>query len=184
MRVRLVCADGSEMLAARGWEGVGRQCSLTSPSLLKHSGKLRAFRGHELWIWAAPIPYYPALQIGPERGRMPFLLQPLLSTAWGAGRCLAGPEEGLPEWWPLPRGTQLALGSQAPGLRAPPTHPHLPNTVSFPAISKHLDKPNPFQPSQYVLRQASAHSGTPPPPQNQPFLWGMTFSGRGTKFGL
>ena len=73
----------------------------------------------------------------------------------------------------------LGLPGSLVGFPSPPPHPTS-NTGSFPAISKHLDKPNPFQPNQYVLRQASAHSGTPPP-QNQPFLWGMTFSGEGNK---
>lgn len=148
---------------------------LTDLPSLPASGKLRAFRGHELWIWAAPI--HTAL-CPPDwsRERQSSFCYPSCLQPGGAGRCLAGPEEGLPEWWPPLCRAQLALGSQAPGLVSllpPPTS----NTVSFPAISKHLDKPNPFQPSQYVLRQASALQA--PHPAKPAFSLGHDFSGEG-----
>lgn len=66
----------------------------------------------------------------------------------------------------------------SPGQVSPPLQPAS-NSVSFPATSQHLDKPDPFQPSQYVLRQASAHLGTPTPtplpPPKQAFSLGHDF---------
>lgn len=70
----------------RGWEG--GQAVLTDLPSLPASGKLRAFRGHELWVWAAPIPNYPLPSRLVQREAEFFLLQPLLSTAWGSRQVL------------------------------------------------------------------------------------------------
>ena len=70
----------------RGWEG--GQAALTDLRSLPAGGKLRAFRGCELWVRAAPIPYYPLPSRLVQREAKSFLLQPLLSTAWGSRQVL------------------------------------------------------------------------------------------------
>lgn len=66
----------------------------------------------------------------------------------------------------------------SPGRPPLPSNPAS-NTVSFPATSQHMDKPDPFQPSQYVLRTGLSPlrhpPSRPPPPPKQAFSLGHDF---------
>ena len=82
-----------------------------------------------------------ALQIGPEGSRiLSAAAPPLYSLGEQAGAWLA-PKRACVSGGP---GGKAGLGLL--GRFPLPSHPTF-NTVSFPAISQHIYKPNPFQPS-------------------------------------
>lgn len=109
-----------------GW--VGGQAALADLPIAL-SRELKASRGCELWEQAAPQPQPTLCPPDWSRGKQNhFCCSPSSLQLGRTGRCLAGPEEGLCEWWP--QVAQLALVSQLPGKIPLPSHPPS-NTFHF-----------------------------------------------------